>query len=71
MATFKEARPIHVALPAKQLTLEQSQQVLADILNKLGCGRCFSGRDINFINEVEFFVNESGRIAEPQQLGIR
>jgi len=62
MAISRQARPIYVSLPATQLTLEQSQKVLAEIMRVSGCPGCFSGRDINFVNEVDYFVNEEARV---------
>ena len=56
------SRPIVVALPAGQMTLEQSQAVLADVLNRLNCGGCYSGRDISFVNEIDYFVTPEGNV---------
>jgi hypothetical protein len=57
-------RPIFVALPQGQMTLEQSQAVLGAVLAKLNCGGCYSGRDINFINEIDYFVTPEGNVLE-------
>jgi hypothetical protein len=62
MAISKQVRPIYVSLPPTQLTLEQSQKVIAEIMRVAGCPGCFSGRDINFVNEVDFFVSEEARV---------
>jgi hypothetical protein len=67
MAQLNQARPVRVALPAQALTLQQSQEVLAQILKELGHGGCFSGRDIDFRHEVEFFVTQEGRVQQSRE----
>jgi hypothetical protein len=44
-------KTITVRVPAN-LTLEQSQKVLASVLNKAGHPTCFSGHEISFENAV-------------------
>ena len=53
MAISRQARPIYVSLPAAGLSLEQSQKVISEIMNAAGHPGCFSGRDLNFVNEIE------------------
>lgn len=65
------AKSVTVALPPGKLTLEQTHAVVGEVLNRLGCGGCFSGRDINFVQEVEFFVNVGERVFAPQELSGR
>jgi hypothetical protein len=42
-------KPVIVKVP-QNMTLEQAQQTLASILNKVGHPHCVSGFNINFIN---------------------
>jgi hypothetical protein len=37
--------------------LEKMQKVTADVLDKLGCGGCHSGRILDFVHMDEFVVN--------------
>ena len=46
-----------VRLPSSDINLEDSLEIVKNILNRAGHPRCFSGIDINFVNEVEFTVN--------------
>lgn len=57
-------RPVTVRLPNGTFNIDQVQSIVADVLNRVGCGGCFSGRDINFVNEVEFFVTPEANVAE-------
>ncbi len=52
------ARKVVVRLPAKDLGLERSKDVLALALSRGGCSTCYSGIDLSFIHEVEVVVNE-------------
>ena len=45
---------IHLSAPTD---LDHAQKILAQVLGKLGCGRCFSGFDIRFNEIREFVVN--------------
>ena len=40
------------------LTLEQAQKVVANVVSKLGHTGCFSGFDIRFTNAVDYAVQE-------------
>jgi hypothetical protein len=37
--------------------LKKMQEVTAEVLNRLGCGNCHSGRILDFVNLDEFVVN--------------
>ncbi len=63
--------PVTVRLPRGNFNIDQAHSIVADILNRIGCGGCFSGRDINFVNEVEFFVTPEANIAELSLLEAR
>ncbi len=56
------ARPIVVRLPPTTLNIDQSFKVLQNVLNLAGCGGCYSGFDITFIHELEYFVNANGEV---------
>ena len=56
MAISRQARPIYVSLPAAGLSLQQSQKVIAEIMTAAGHPGCFSGRDLNFVNEIDYLV---------------
>lgn len=57
------ARRIVVRVPSKNMGLDESLLVVKKILGRGGCGTCFSGIDINFINEVELSVHpETGAV---------
>jgi len=51
------ARKVVVRLPAEDLGLERSQEILAIALSRGGCPTCFSGMDVRFTYEVEVVVN--------------
>jgi hypothetical protein len=40
-----------------KVNLDQTQKIVANVLGKLGCGRCFSGFDIRFAHINELVVN--------------
>lgn len=40
-------------------SLKQAQNLLAQVLGKGGCPNCYSGIDIHFVNEVEFFAHNA------------
>ena len=43
-------RPVLVRVP-QNMTLEQAQHTLANVLNKVGHPGCYSGFNISFVNE--------------------
>lgn len=45
-----------VRLPSSDINLDQSLEIVKNILNRAGHPMCFSGIDINFVNEVEFAI---------------
>jgi hypothetical protein len=55
-------RTIVVRLPATSLNIDQSIKVLQSVLAQAGCGGCYSGWDITFTHELEYFVNPAGAI---------
>ena len=55
---------VTVRLPHNLTSLEQAHKVLANVLNKVGCGNCFSGRDIRFTHEIDYRV-------DPATLAVR
>jgi len=55
-------RSLVVRLPPTALNIDQSINVLQSVLKLAGCGGCYSGWDITFTHEVEFFVDPAGQI---------
>jgi hypothetical protein len=47
--------------------LKQAQNILAQVLGKGGCPTCYSGIDIHFVNEAEFFAHNAQVSAAPLQ----
>jgi hypothetical protein len=54
---------ITVRVP-RNLTLEQAQRVVANVVSAVGHTACFSGFDIRFTNAVDYAVN-------PESLAVR
>lgn len=48
--------------------LANSQKILANVLGKLGCGRCYSGFDIRFEHVRELVINP--KTFEAQEFGF-
>ncbi len=48
---------ITVRLTRSLTSLEQAQTVLANVLNKVGCSTCLSGRDIRFTQEIDYTID--------------
>ena len=49
---------VSVQVPARALNdLESMQKITAQVLEKLGCGRCHSGRILDFRELSQFVVN--------------
>jgi hypothetical protein len=71
MAISRQARPIYVSLPAAGLTLQQSQKVIAEIMTAAGHPGCFSGRDLNFVNEIDYFVTAEAAVRPAAEVELR
>ena len=56
------AGPITVRLPAGALNIDVAMKVLQSVLGQAGCAGCFSGYDIHFVHELEYFVNVDGAV---------
>jgi hypothetical protein len=56
------AGPITVRLPAGALNIDVAMKVLQSVLGQAGCSGCFSGYDIHFVHELEYFVNVDGAV---------
>lgn len=57
-------RPVNIYVTRDvAFNLEKMQKVTADILNRLGCGQCHSGRILFFHSLEDFVVN-------PKTLGV-
>jgi hypothetical protein len=56
------AGPITVRLPAGALSIGVAMKVLQSVLGQAGCAGCFSGYDIHFVHELEYFVNVDGAV---------
>jgi hypothetical protein len=56
------AGPITVRLPAGALSIDVAMKVLQNVLGQAGCAGCFSGYDIHFVHELEYFVNVDGAV---------
>lgn len=61
-------KTITVHAPAN-MTLEQAQSALATILGKGGCPHCYSGLNINFVNQGDpaplvLNVERNGQVSE-------
>lgn len=53
-------RGVTARLPSKvSYNLDQVQQVVANIADRLGCGACCSGFDITFLQERDFLIDEA------------
>ncbi|MGH9077816.1 MAG: hypothetical protein ACRDY0_10265 [Acidimicrobiales bacterium] len=59
---MEATRRIKVSLPARAFNLEESLEILRNVLGKAGCGACYSGLEISFVNEVELVVRPSGEV---------
>ena len=63
------AHPVHVHVP-HNLTLDQSQKLLANLMGKLGHPNCYSGFDIRFVENLGdpapkiFTANKAGELQE-------
>jgi hypothetical protein len=55
-------RSIVVRLPGSPMNIDQTLKILQTVLTQAGCGGCYSGWDISFIHEVEYFVNVDGGV---------
>jgi hypothetical protein len=55
---------ITVRLSSADYSFEETVEILRGVLGRGGCLACYSGRDINFIHELDFSVNARGVIAE-------
>ncbi len=56
---------VRVHVPTKvAFDLEAMQRITADVLERLGCGGCHSGRVIEFLNISEFVVNANLEVEE-------
>lgn len=62
--------PVRVHVSPKVLgDLKAFQTVQASILNRLGCGGCTSGYDLNWLLHPDFVVNPAGEIREMTEFG--
>ena len=61
---------VSVYVPSRVLyDLDSMQKITADVLGKLGCGGCHSGRILDFLELEQFVVNpETLKVSE---LGVR
>jgi hypothetical protein len=57
MATSSRSKSLVVAVGGPHTDLKHAQALLATVLGKGGCPNCYSGFDIHFVNEVEFFAH--------------
>lgn len=67
LSALSEVR-VHVS-PKVLSDLKAFQRVHASILDRLGCGGCTSGYDINWLHLPEFVVNPAGEIREVAEFG--
>ena len=52
-------KPVRISIPASvAYNVESLQKSIAEIVDRLGCTRCFSGADCTFQLERDFVVNE-------------
>jgi hypothetical protein len=52
-------KPVRISIPATvAYDVERLQKSIAEIVDRLGCTRCFSGADCTFQLERDFVVNE-------------
>jgi hypothetical protein len=55
-------RFVTVHVPRQAMDLKQVQAVVANLMKQVGHLSCFSGFDINFLQEVEFTANLAGEV---------
>jgi hypothetical protein len=61
---------VHIRLPAKvAFNLDALQQVVTGLAERLGCERCFSGRNCLFELERQFLINERLEISAAAPVG--
>jgi hypothetical protein len=56
------SRKITIRLPARDFSFDESVEILRGVLGRGGHEMCFSGLDMNFVNEVELVVNDRGEV---------
>jgi hypothetical protein len=55
--------PVRIRIPARiGNDLDALQQTIAELADRLGCPRCFSGADCRFQREKDFVVDPEGRL---------
>lgn len=55
--------PVRITLPAKvAYNLDSLQSSISNIMERLGCGNCFSGADCTFRLEREFIIDPDAKI---------
>jgi len=60
---------VSVYVPSRVLyDIDAMQKITADVLGKLGCGRCHSGRILDFLELEQFVVNPE--TLEVNELGV-
>ncbi|MGB8858965.1 MAG: hypothetical protein WCC60_06905 [Ilumatobacteraceae bacterium] len=59
---------VHIS-PKVLSDLDAFQTVQRSILDRLGCGGCTSGFDINWLLHPDFVVNPAGEIRQMTELG--
>jgi len=58
--------PVRITIPAQiAYNIDALNKGIGAIMDKLGCGNCFSGADCTFIHERDFVINEVSRV-EPE-----
>ena len=57
--SITRTKPVRISIPASvAYNVESLQKSIAEIVDRLGCTRCFSGADCTFQLERDFVVNE-------------
>lgn len=68
-AVRQTGRAVRLTIPAKvAYNLDSFQESIADLVDRLGCLRCFSGVDCTFQLERDFVVNEALQLSSVRSL---
>jgi hypothetical protein len=66
---LRAAGPVRISLPAKVAYDPKAlKNSIKDIVERIGCPRCFSGADCFFQNERDFVINPAGKLDPGAQM---
>ena len=69
---LRAAGPVRISLPAKVAYDPKAlKSSIKDIVERLGCPRCFSGADCFFQTEREFVINPAGKLDAGSPIGVQ